>query len=159
VRPLLLFLALEFFYLALSGQFHSRFLMIGGVISSATITLLAARMRVLDREGVPYEFWLRTALYVPWLLWQIVLANIDVARRVWNPKLPIAPRVDRIPITLKTGFGISTYANSITLTPGTVTIEAKDDHFIVHSLVDAMAEDLLAGGMHDRCKWIEGGKA
>jgi multicomponent Na+:H+ antiporter subunit E len=88
-------------------------------------------------------------------MWQIVLANIDVAKRVWSPVLPIAPRVIRLPHRLKTAFGISTYANSITLTPATVTIEIGTDEFIVHALTKECADDLLQGGMHDRCLALE----
>lgn len=157
MRPLVLFLTLEAFYLALSGQFHSRFLMVGGVIASLAITAIALRMRVVDDEGMPARFWVRTVPYIPWLMWQIWLASVDVAKRVWSPGLPIAPRVDRIPIRIKTGYAVATYANSITLTPGTVTIEVGKDAFLVHSIADAMAEDLIKGGMHDRCKALEEG--
>jgi multicomponent Na+:H+ antiporter subunit E len=156
VRPLLLLLTLEAFYLTLSGQFHNRFLMIAGGVCCLGVTLISRHMRTVDDEGMPVRFWLKTALYVPWLMWQVFLANIDVAKRVWAPGLPIAPKMIKIPHSLKSGYGIATYANSITLTPGTVTVEAGDGEFLVHALTDEAAADLEGGEMHKRCKNIEG---
>lgn len=156
MRSLILLLTLGAFYLTLSGQFHNRFLMIAGAVCCLAVTLLSRHMGTDDEEGMPYRFWVRTILYVPWLMWQIFLANIDVAKRVWNPKLPINPKMIKVQHKLKTGYGIATYANSITLTPGTVTVETGDDEFLVHALTDEAAADLMTNEMHDRVMKVEG---
>ncbi|TPV92960.1 MAG: cation transporter [Myxococcales bacterium FL481] len=156
VRTIMLFVCLEAFYLVLSGQFHNQFLMVAGVIVCAGTTLVARRLGIVDEEGMPYRYWAGTLAYVPYLLWQIVLANWDVFRRVWSPKLKISPRVFRLPHNLRTSYGMVTYANSITLTPGTVTIEVDDDAFLIHALTKEAADDLMSGDMHARVQQLEG---
>ena len=157
MRPFALFASLFGFYVALSGQIHNPVLMGVGLVGCALTTWLASHMGLCDDEGIPVTQWPRTIAYIPWLLYQIALANIDVARRVWNPELPISPCMIDVPHRLRSGYGIATYANSITLTPGTVTVEAPGDApFVVHALTREAGQDVLAGDMHDRCIWVEG---
>lgn len=157
MRPFALFVSLFGFYVALSGQLHNTYLMAAGAVCCFFTMLLAVRMGLCDDEGIPVSQWPRTLAYIPWLLWQIALANVDVARRVWSPELPISPRMIEVPHDLKTGYGIATYANSITLTPGTVTVEAPTDSaFVVHALTKGAGDDVLAGDMLQRCRWVEG---
>nr|MCR5853382.1 Na+/H+ antiporter subunit E [Methanophagales archaeon] len=85
----------------------------------------------------------RFIFYVPWLLWQIILANFDVAYRVLHPKMPINPRIIEFDTTLRGDVSRTTLANSITLTPGTITIEVKGSRFWVHAIADKAAEALL----------------
>ncbi|KIG12406.1 Cation antiporter precursor [Enhygromyxa salina] len=153
----ILFVSLMAFYTVLSGQIHSAFLMGAGVVCSAAITLLAKRLGIVDDEGMPYRWWPRTLKYVPWLTWQIVLANIDVLKRVWKiGPLDIQPRMIRVPNQLRTAYGVATYMNSITLTPGTVTVDIGKDELLVHALTKEAAEDLLSGEMHRRVLAVEG---
>jgi len=156
VRTLLLSATLFAFYCALSGQFHNTYLMQAGVVACVGIALLSRHMGTDDDEGFPIRYWLRTAAYVPWLIWQIILANIDVAKRVWSPSLPINPQMIKVKHDLETPFGLATYANSITLTPGTVTVRVDDGVLEIHALSDEAAADLLGGEMHRRVKQVEG---
>lgn len=158
MRTIMLFVCLEAFYLVLSGQFHNQFLMVAGVICCAGTALIARRLGIVDEEGMPFRYWGRTLAYLPYLWWQIVLANWDVFKRVWAPTLEISPRVFRLPHKLETTYGMVTYANSITLTPGTVTIEVGDDEFLIHALTKEAADDLLSGEMHERVQRLEGSK-
>ncbi len=159
MRPFALFLTLFGFYVALSGQIHNWFLMAVGAGCCLATTILSVHMGVCDDEGLPVRYWPRTIIYIPWLLWQIFLANIDVAKQVWRPKLALSPNTRRVPHSLKTGYGIATYANSITLTPGTVTIEADEDDFLVHALTQSAGEDVIdtAGSatMQGWVRWVE----
>ncbi|MEE9386749.1 MAG: Na+/H+ antiporter subunit E [Nannocystaceae bacterium] len=156
MRTAILFVCLYAYYLALSGQFDSPFLMKVGVVCCAATALVAKHMGIVDDESLPFRYWLRTAVYAPWLWWQIVLSNLDVARRVWSPRLPIAPRMFKLPHDLHSVFGMVTYANSITLTPGTVTVEVSGGEFLIHALTKEAQDDLESGEMHKRVKWIEG---
>ncbi len=158
MRKGVLFVMLLAFHAALSGtaQLENPYLFGIGAAACLAITALSARLGLIDDEGVPVEYWIKTALYTPWLVWQIVVANIDVARRVWHPELPIDPRMFRLPHSLKTPYGVSTYINSITLTPGTVTVDVGEDEFLIHALTKEAADDLLTDAMHDRIKKIEG---
>ena len=152
-----LFITLMAFYVVLSGQIHSMFLMVAGVVCCAAIALLSKRLGIVDDEGMPYRWWIRTAKYTPWLMWQIVLANIDVLKRVWKPgPLDIQPHMIRVPHQLHTAYGVATYMNSITLTPGTVTVDVGEDYLLVHALTKAAADDLLGGEMHRRVLEVEG---
>lgn len=159
MRSTLLFVLLMIFYALLSGQFHSSYLMIVGAIACAAIVALTSHMDGVDEESVPAEYWLRTMFYVPWLLWQIILANIDVARWVWSGNLNISPCLVRLPHRLKSPYGIATYANSITLTPGTVTLEANESQLLVHALTHEAAQDLLDGEMLRHVQNIENGSS
>ncbi len=156
MHSVLLFVSLMAFYVVLSGQIGSVFLMSAGVVSCLTVTLLAKRLGIVDDEGMPYRWWWRTAKYMPWLIWQIVLANIDVLKRVWRPKLDIQPQMITVKHDLRTAYGVATYVNSITLTPGTVTVDVGKDELLVHALTKAAADDLLSGEMHRRVLELEG---
>ena len=153
----ILFVSLMAFYVVLSGQVTSAFLMGAGVVTCLAITLLARRLGIVDDEGVPHRWWARTAMYLPWLLWLVLLANIDVLKRVWKPgPLDIQPRMIEVPHELDTAYGVATYMNSITLTPGTVTVDVGKGELLVHALTKAAADDLLSGEMHRRIKQVEG---
>jgi multicomponent Na+:H+ antiporter subunit E len=156
MHSILLFVSLMAFYVVLSGQIGSVFLMSAGVVSCLAVTLLAKRLGIVDDEGMPYRWWLRTTKYVPWLVWQVVLANIDVLKRVWRPKLDIQPQMFTVKHELTTAYGIATYMNSITLTPGTVTVDIGKDELLIHALTTDAAEDLAGGEMHRRVLAIEG---
>jgi multicomponent Na+:H+ antiporter subunit E len=85
-------------------------------------------------------------------LWQVVLSNIDVARRIWNPALPIRPCWQRLDTTVSTPLEKTFYANSITLTPGTLTTDVREDHFMIHSLTPEGIEELRKGEMEKRIR-------
>ena len=94
--------------------------------------------------------------YLPWLLWEIVKANIDVARRVIHPNLPIAPSLFDAPVSQQTDLGQALYANSITLTPGTVSVDLGPGVIRVHALHDGAADGVLEGEMDKRVSAVEG---
>jgi len=71
-------------------------------------------------------------IYIPVFIFKLVLANIDIAYRVLHPKLPINPGIVKVPTKLKSDFGKFVLANSITLTPGTLSLDVEDDHVLVH---------------------------
>ncbi|MDF1801036.1 MAG: Na+/H+ antiporter subunit E [Planctomycetota bacterium] len=155
MRFLVSFVTLAAFWWLCSGQ-TAPFLLKSGLVVSLAVAWLSTRMGLVDEESQPLSALPRLALYVPWLLWQVVLSNWDVVRRVWSPGLSIAPAVIEVPCALKTGFGRATYATSITLTPGTVTIETGKDTFLVHALHDEAAAGLENGDMHARLMKVEG---
>jgi multicomponent Na+:H+ antiporter subunit E len=89
-------------------------------------------------------------LYAPWLAREIWRANLQVLRIVLHPRLPIDPVVVRLRTSFTSQLATTTLANSITLTPGTVTLDVEGDELVVHALTAAAAVDLLAGGMARR---------
>jgi multicomponent Na+:H+ antiporter subunit E len=159
MHSLLLFVSLMAFYVVLSGQITSSFLMGAGVVTCLAVTLLAKRLGIVDDEGVPYRYWWGTMKYMPWLMWQIVLSSIYVFKLVWKSKMDIQPQMVIVKHDLRTAFGVATYMNSITLTPGTVTVDIGEDEFLVHCITKAVGDDLKGGEMERRIRAIEGGQS
>jgi multicomponent Na+:H+ antiporter subunit E len=95
-------------------------------------------------------------LYLPWLLYQIYLANVHVVYLVWKPRMPIDPKIIRFRTKWRGDLVLVTMANSITLTPGTITLDIRDGEFYVHALSQKVADDLFGGEMQDRVGRIYG---
>jgi multicomponent Na+:H+ antiporter subunit E len=149
-------LALFAVWLLWSGYFQNAFLVVLGAISCIVVVLLALRMKLVDAEGVPIEIAWRLLRYAPWLVWQVFLANLHVARRILDPGLPIHPSVIRVKPGQKRDLGRVIYANSITLTPGTVSIDIDENEITVHALTRETASDLESGEMDRRVTRLEG---
>ena len=125
-----------------------------GVASVILCVWLAHRMNIVDSEGHPAHLAIAHITYGPWLLWQIVLANIDVSKRVLSGN--ISPCWVRIKAPQKTALGRVIYANSITLTPGTTTVQLIGDELLVHTIHREVGEDLARGAMASRVYKLEG---
>ena len=148
-------LLLGVFWALLSGQFHNSFLLTAGVLCITFIVWMSHRMGLLDDEGVPARFYPRSLLYLPWLAWQVVLSNWDVFKRIWTPEMPIDPRMARIAYSTRHPYVTTTYANSITLTPGTVTVTVDERHMLIHCLCKEAEDGLVEGDMERHVKRLE----
>lgn len=93
----------------------------------------------------------RSLIYLPYLLYEIIISNLAVARVILDPKLPIDPRMTRLRVFVGSGFPLTTLCNSITLTPGTLTVKADDQELYVHSLLPFAREGLFDGGLE---RWV-----
>jgi multicomponent Na+:H+ antiporter subunit E len=149
-----LFIFLYLFWLLLSG-FFTAFLMSAGIGSALAVVLFARRMAVVDAEGYPIHLALKALLYWPWLGWEIVKSSWDVSKIILNPKLPISPTLVRFKPSQKTNVGLVLHANSITLTPGTITIEAGPNEFFVHALTASAAAGVVDSQMDRRVATCE----
>ncbi len=138
-----------------SGALSSGVLSLG-VLSCLVVVAIARRMNVVDHEGVPIELPLRALAYLPWLLWEIAKSNVAVARLILSPSLPISPRMVKVQAGQRHDIGRVIYANSITLTPGTVTVGVEGDKLTVHALTEEAAESLESGEMDRRVTRAEG---
>jgi len=147
--------ALFAFWYLLSGH-HELMLLILGVLSSLIVVWIALRMDVIDHESHPIHLSARLPGYWLWLLWEIAKSSITVARIVWSRKPAISPTVIRVTPSQHSNLGRVVYANSITLTPGTVTMHVEDTHLDVHALTAALAQDLAQGAMDRRITRLEG---
>lgn len=94
--------------------------------------------------------------YLPWLFWEIVLASIYVAKVVLHPRMPIEPRIIEFDTKLKENLSMVTLGNSITVTPGTITVDIRDGRFLVHALTQEVANELLSGKMENRVAAVHG---
>jgi len=125
-------------------------LVVLGAASAVAVALVSRRMGLVDREGVPSGLVPRAPRFLLWLLVEVVKANVDVARRILDPRLPIRPHLIRVRASQRTDVGRVIYANSITLTPGTVSVEVEGDVIVVHALSDEAADGLRTGDMDRR---------
>jgi multicomponent Na+:H+ antiporter subunit E len=143
------------FWLTLSGYLEP-FLISAGAASAAAVVWLGHRMALIDHEGHPMHFARRMLTYFPWLIAEIARSAWDVTKIVLNPRLPVAPELVRVTPTQRTTVGVVTYANSITLTPGTISVEVGPGEILVHALTRAGAASLLEGDMDRRVTRFEG---
>lgn len=137
-------LAMAGFWFLLSG-FTDPIHLGYGAVSATIVSLLSHRHLTQGgsvRDGCVRL--VRTAVFLPWLLWQIVLANVDVILCVLGVRA-IEPRMMRTRPATTTTFGLVALANSITLTPGTVTVDVEGDVLLIHALTRGAAK-----GIEDR---------
>jgi multicomponent Na+:H+ antiporter subunit E len=125
-------------------------------VSALLCTAVAARLRVADAEGHAVHLAWNALTYFPWLLWEIAKSAWGVTRIILHPRLPISPTMTRVVASQRTTVGVATYANSITLTPGTITTGVKGNVLTVHALARDGAADLEGGGMDARVSRFEG---
>jgi multicomponent Na+:H+ antiporter subunit E len=104
--------------------------------------LAEAKARMKDVFTVRLRYG-RVLFYIPWLIWQIVVASLQVAAVVLNPKMPIDPALLRFKTNFPNTSARVILGNSITLTPGTITIRIKDDEFLVHALMDVSSSGIV----------------
>ena len=151
MRYFVLFPVLFLHWIVWSGKFDSFHLSLG-VISCALVTFLSHDL-YLKRKKLSPEIMgeaVRFIKYIPWLFYQIVLSNIHVAYLVLSPRMPIDPKIIRYKTRLKTDLALVTFANSITLTPGTITADISEGEYYVHALSKKVADDLMTGQMEDK---------
>ncbi len=150
-------IVLAAFWIGLSGYFDVIHLVFGAV-SVTLVTALSHKHLIGDStRGQGLVRVIRTMFYIPWLLWQVALANIDVLLRVIGLR-SIDPRMIRIKVDLESEYGLTLLANSITLTPGTVTVDVEEDGtFLVHALAPEAAEGVLSRVMEARVREVESG--
>jgi len=145
----LTFLIMALSWVVLSGQFDPFHLSLGA-ISCAIVTWFSADLLFPpDSKGVVTGTWFRFILYVPWLIWEIIKANMWLMYLTFHPRMMdmISPRVIKIDSRLKGTMARLTYANSITLTPGTITVAVDiNGRYTVHA-IDKKSADGLPGEM------------
>jgi multicomponent Na+:H+ antiporter subunit E len=148
------------FYLLLAGSLATFELVTGaisaGIVATAlwgiSLTSPVNPGRTVGQLG-------RGVLYVPYLLWQIAKANVEIAYVVLHPDLPIDPEVVEFDAAVWSALPVTTLANSITLTPGTLTIDVSRRHFTVHTLTRSSREDLFSGALERAVRFVFYGRA
>ena len=147
------------FWLLLSGTFQTKFLIYGilTAVISAWVTYPLLLLPSADETKKYFVFGfnpIKLLIYFFWLMWQLVLANVDVLKATVRPEIEINPRIVKFRYQTDNPMAKVILANSITLTPGTVTIDVTDDGvFYVHALTDGAA-DGLNGGMQKMVGWL-----
>jgi multicomponent Na+:H+ antiporter subunit E len=130
-------------WLVLAGSLHPQE-MIAGAVVAVLVALLSNSTHLLVSPGILNPKRLLYALaYIPFMIWSIILANLDVARRVLSPKLDINPGIVKVRTRLTSPVGRMVLANSITLTPGTLSVDIAGDQMYIH-WVDVESRDVEA---------------
>lgn len=148
------FVLLYAFWVLLSG-FFTPFLLSAGVGCALAVVWFGRRMDVVDHESFPVALGPRLVPYWAWLIKEIVKAAWDVSKIIVHPRLPISPRMVTFTPSQKSAVGLVIHANSITLTPGTITVEAQPGEFLVHALTRAGADGVVSGDMDARVSACE----
>lgn len=131
--------ALVAVWIGLSGVFKP--LLLGlGAISVITVVALSVRFRIADPVGVPYFRLWSFVTYWVWLLKEIAKSNVEVVRACLRTDLDICPALVKVKTICNNDMAKTLFANSITLTPGTVTVEVEGDRMLVHALYEDNAQ-------------------
>ena len=154
-KSVTLFLVLFGFWLLMSGYYTPLILSLG-VISCVLCVYLTIKGKFLDNETLPIYFFPRLIQYTLWLIKEILKSNIQTAKVIIMKSEE--PELFSVKATQKTNEGKVTYANSITLTPGTVTTQIKNDIFEVHALTKDFGDDVRSSEMDKMVTWLEKGK-
>jgi len=154
-RIIILTVALAGLWLLLSGYFDKVLLLSFGVISVALAVWLALRADVLDEEGVPNGLMPGIFLYWVWLAKEIGKANLIVTREALAVEPKLSPKMFKVPVQPSSNAGMATFANSITLTPGTVSVDLHRDHILVHALTEELADEAGIADMGARVAKVE----
>ena len=154
-KSITLFIVLFGFWLLMSGYYTPLILSLG-IISCLLCVYLTIKGKFLDNETLPIYFFPRLIQYTLWLIKEILKSNIATAKVIIMKSEE--PELFSVKATQKTNEGKVTYANSITLTPGTVTTKIKNDIFEVHALTKDFGDDVRSSEMDKMVTWLEKGK-
>ena len=147
-------LALAAFWGLNSGHTSTLMLSLAG-LSILFVLYMVRRMDVVDHESAPVHLSLKLPGYCVWLSKEIILANISVVKHIWLGNNSISPTMTMVDASQKTDIGKVIYANSITLTPGTVAVDLEGDQILVHALLQGSIDELKAGEMDRRISQLE----
>lgn len=148
------------FYLLLAGSIDTFELVTGAISAGIVATTLWGISLTTPVKPVRTGRQLgRFALYVPYLLYEIAKANVEIAYVVLHPDLPIDPEVVEFDAAVWSALPVTTLANSITLTPGTLTVDVSSQHFTVHTLTRNSREGLFSGTLERAVRFVFYGRA
>ncbi len=157
MRLVLISVTLFAYWLLLSGHYNTWLVSSGAVLSVAVVGFSLFK-GITDEEGFPIEKLPRALIYWPWLGWQMVLSALNVTRLILHPKLPISPTMVKVDALPQSAVGLTTYANSITLTPGTISVEVseKGSAVWVHAITKENADGFADDEMNRKVAWMDG---
>ena len=152
---IIIFASIFVLWFILSGLI-APFMLFLGLVSTAFVVYIINRMDLIDEEISFHNFSITgLLLYLPWLLKEIIISNIKVCLYIVIPNKKINPQIIKVKSSQTSNLGHVLYANSITLTPGTVTIDVDGDIFTVHTLDHQFKESLESNEMDRKIKSTE----
>lgn len=133
MKYLTAFISFLLIYLLIAG-FTIDEVILGSIVSVILTIVLVKYVDFKVDKKFPIKLLKFLFIYIPVFLWKLILANLDIARRVLSFKIPLNPGIVKVKTNLKGDFGKLTLANSITLTPGTLSIDIDEDNIYVHTV-------------------------
>lgn len=146
-----LIVVLSGLWLGLSGHYQPLIMWLGG-LSVLLSAFLAVRLETLDRESAPFFGLPRILTYWVWLMIEILKANWIVIKACLRAELDINPALVKVKTSCESDLARTTFANSITLTPGTVSVTLEGDKILVHALYEEEAQPEVFAEMDRRSK-------
>jgi len=134
VKKIIMILFSFLLWLLLTWTLNWQSLVTGGVISIAVGFVFGTLFVTNAKKIFQVQRWFWALVYIPIFFWEMAKANFDVAYRVLHPKMPIHPGIVKVKTKIKSEMGITFLANSITLTPGTFTVDLKDQILYIHCI-------------------------
>jgi len=138
-----------------NSGFYNPMMLTLGLLSVVFVVWLCHHMKIIDQESQPAHLLRELPAYYAWLVVQLIRSNLDVVVHIWRGKNAISPCMELVPVPQQTDLGKVIYANSITLTPGTVAIDLSDNHVLVHALSAQGMAELKDGEMARRVNKLE----
>lgn len=139
------------------GSLHLNPMLAGlGLGSCLLVSWLSSRLSVVDREGHPYHLAVRVLRNLPWLIREVVTSNLAVARIIVSRDMPIHSHLIRVPASQRTIIGQVIHANTITLTPGTLTLDLRDGELLVHALTREAGDPAQSKALDEKICQLEG---
>jgi multicomponent Na+:H+ antiporter subunit E len=154
IRILIATLVLFSLWLLLSGHFGLLLLSLG-LLSSIFVAWVSEKLGLFNNDYKMLKLNLKLPKFLPWFFIEVIKSNIDVSLRILHPKLPIEPNIMSLDVSQHSDVATAVYANCITLTPGTYSLDLNADNIVVHSLTKALADDLKTGAMSKRISALE----
>ena len=136
-------------WIALSASAHPAHLLAGAAVAGGIAWLNPIGLARVRRVSIGAAI-----AYAPWLFVRILKSGLHVSRLILHPALPISPRLIRYRTELESDGALVTIGNSITLTPGTITVEAKPGELLVHAIDEASSQDLVSGALEDKVRRV-----
>ncbi len=137
-------------WMLLSGHLHDPLLLSLGAFSCLMTAWLTHRLNLANRDLSTLRFNLNLPKFLPWFFIEIIKSNLHICKLILQPKLDIDPEIINVPVSEHNHVAKAVYANCITLTPGTYSLDINTDHIIVHALTAEIAEELQEGEMGKR---------
>ena len=154
LRTLLAAIILFALWLLLSGHYNS-LLLTFGALSCLLVAWIVNKLGLLDANSKTLKFNLKLPTFVPWFFIEIVKSNLDVCKRILHPKLPIDPKFVSVNAAQHGDLAKAVFANCITLTPGTYSVDTDADSVEVHALTKELAEEIQKGELSRRIAKLE----
>jgi len=134
------------FWVLLSGSFEWIHLGLGLIISIFVAWNNSGHSRFIPT----FRLWFRVILYLPWLFYKIVQSSLHLSKLILHPALPIDPQLISVESKLNHQAAVVLFGNSLTLTPGTITVEVDKNKLTFHALDKALGDDVASKQMESK---------